>query len=423
MTRSALRRLTISRDFALLWFAQAASSFGEFALATTLTVWFIEDLAAGEAWLPTAIAALVAAAAVPRIVVAPLAGAWVDRRRPKAVLWFSDLTRAAVVTLVAVVLVVAQVPSGLAITVLVVMVAVNGVLAQFFNPARAALVQAVLDPEQRVAAASRSTFSLNGVAIIAAAVGPIMYVAVGPYWSLAINALTYVTSAAFILFLRDREVVASSPERKRYFADLADGIKLAWKTAELRLILVGVAIYGVSLGVNNTVLALFALRTIMLSPVEYGFVAASFAAGALAGAPLVPLVTHRLGVERAFAVSLGMLGVAYLLYSFARDFWPALILMFLAGVTFATFATAQGPLQQAATPPGFMGRVSSLSAPVMSITSTLASLACGALLVPLVAVAGDGAYGWAIFVASIALLVGGGVMVAGVAQRKREPAD
>lgn len=304
MTRGALRRLVIGREFGLLWFAQAASSFGEFALATTLTVWFIEGLGAGEAWLPTAIAALVAAVAVPRILVAPFAGAWVDRRRPKAVLWSSDLARAAVVTLVVVSLMTLRVPSGVAIVVLIAMVALNSTLAQFFNPARAALVQAVLEPEQRVAAASRSTFALNGVAIVAAAVGPAMYVAVGPYWSLVINALTYLTSAAFILFLRDRDITSGLPERKRYFAELADGIRLAWATTELRLILVGVAIYGVSLGVNNTVLALFALRTVALTPIQYGFVAAAFAAGALIGALVATMATRWLGVQRAFIVAL-----------------------------------------------------------------------------------------------------------------------
>ena len=72
----------ISRNFSLLWLGQALSSFGEFVFESTVIVWLVTDLYRDSAFLPSAVGMAVAASAIPRVLVAPLAGAWVDRLVP-----------------------------------------------------------------------------------------------------------------------------------------------------------------------------------------------------------------------------------------------------------------------------------------------------------------------------------------------------
>lgn len=63
----------ISRNFSFLWLGQALSSFGEFVFESTVIVWWVTDLFHNSAFLPTAVGLAVAASAIPRVLVAPLA--------------------------------------------------------------------------------------------------------------------------------------------------------------------------------------------------------------------------------------------------------------------------------------------------------------------------------------------------------------
>lgn len=63
----------ISRNFSFLWLGQAFSSFGEFVFESTVIVWWVTDLFHNSAFLPTAVGLAVAASAIPRVLVAPLA--------------------------------------------------------------------------------------------------------------------------------------------------------------------------------------------------------------------------------------------------------------------------------------------------------------------------------------------------------------
>ena len=83
----------ISRNFSFLWLGQALSSFGEFVFESTVIVWLVTDLFHNSAFLPTAVGLAVAASAIPRVFVAPLAGAWVDRMAPLYVMIAADAIR------------------------------------------------------------------------------------------------------------------------------------------------------------------------------------------------------------------------------------------------------------------------------------------------------------------------------------------
>jgi hypothetical protein len=69
----------INRNFALLWWGQAISSIGDYVWDTALVLWIATTLANGQSWAPLAVSGAILAAAIPQIVVGPIAGVFVDR--------------------------------------------------------------------------------------------------------------------------------------------------------------------------------------------------------------------------------------------------------------------------------------------------------------------------------------------------------
>ena len=96
--RQTIPRLLINRDYARLWAASAISGFGDSIFETTLIVWIVEDLAENRSWAPYVTSGLLAASALPVLLVGPIAGTLVDRWRDKRrVLLRTNLFSAALV--------------------------------------------------------------------------------------------------------------------------------------------------------------------------------------------------------------------------------------------------------------------------------------------------------------------------------------
>ncbi|RIJ54264.1 MFS transporter, partial [Clavibacter lycopersici] len=143
----------------------------------------------------------------------------------------------------------------------------------------------------------------------------------------------FLASAALVLAVRERGAATAGADptvasaRARFRAELAAGIRVVRASPRLRILVAGLAAYGVTLGVNNATLALLALTTMGLTAAEYGVVTAMFAVGGLVGSLTAPALVARLRPERALPVTLVTLGVTYAAYSTVRAFLPAAILM------------------------------------------------------------------------------------------------
>ncbi|RIJ53142.1 MFS transporter, partial [Clavibacter phaseoli] len=210
--------------------------------------------------------------------------------------------------------------------------------------------------------------------------------------------------------------------RARFRAELAAGIRVVRASPRLRILVAGLAAYGVTLGVNNATLALLALTTMGLTAAEYGVVTAMFAVGGLVGSLTAPALVARLRPERALPVALVTLGVAYAAYSTVRAFLPAAILMGVVGLVFSVYLVSQGPILQAEAPVGTMGRVSSLTSTVLAGSSFLATVVTAQALALVPAAAQPAAYPVAVATAAVVMGVAGLALAAGAFSRGRGPA-
>lgn len=409
----------ISRNFSLLWLGQALSSFGEFVFESTVIVWLVTDLFRDNAFLPTAVGLAVAASAIPRVLVAPLAGAWVDRMIPLYAMISTDAIRVFNFLIFMVIYTLSGLDQMQVFTGILLLLLINSVAAQFFNPARQAIMQVVIPSERRVEASAKAMFSLTGISVLSASLGPALFVWVGPVWAVSINVLVFTCSALCIASTRGlRTRLLAVQERPPFWGGLIAGLRFSRGHASIRTLLIGVALYGFSLGVNNVALSLYAFNTLGLTPYEYGLILAAFPVGGLIAALLVRPLLKRLSIRHAFILSLLCMGASYLGYSLHPPFSLAWALMFSCGLFFSVFAIVQGPMLQEAVPAGYMGRVSATITPVLAVASLTGTLLCSQTL--------NRAQGWVdyfalpvsvygvyIFFAAGLLLLGGGLMLIG----------
>ncbi|OUD84421.1 2-acyl-glycerophospho-ethanolamine acyltransferase [Clavibacter michiganensis subsp. michiganensis] len=410
-------------------------------LAATVTVWLATGLAPGDPALPLYIGAVIGATSLPRLVLAPIAGVLVDRWPARRVMVAADLARAAL--LVPLMVIAVTGPTPLVIAAVIATQLVIGCVSQLFDPARAALVQVVVPADRRAAAAGRSLLASTGVGILSGLTGPAVYALLGPEPALVMDAVSFLASAALVLAVRERGATAADAGSRaaegdahahahahgtvasagaRLRAELAAGIRIVLASPRLRVLVAGLAAYGVTLGVNNATLALLALTTMGLTAAEYGVVTAMFAVGGLVGALTAPALVTAIRPERAVPAALVALGATYAAYSTVRAFLPAAFLMGIAGLVFAVFLVSQGPILQAEAPVGTMGRVSSLTSTVLAASSLLATVVTAQVLALLPPPAQPSAYPVAVATAAVVMGSAGLALVAGGLSRGRGPA-
>jgi hypothetical protein len=144
----------INRNFALLWWGQAISSVGDFAWDTALVLWVATFLVVGQSWAPLAVSGLVLAAAIPQIVVGPIAGVFVDRWDKRKTMILMAVLQAVFAVLLVLpaasftlpLLGHVQLPLGWRLGVIYADVALLSSFAQFFLPAQFALIKDIAPP-------------------------------------------------------------------------------------------------------------------------------------------------------------------------------------------------------------------------------------------------------------------------------------
>src|ERR1035437_4468576 len=190
----SLQRTLINRNYAKLWYGQAVSAVGDSVFGTTLVLWVSQVLASGRSWAPAAVSGILVSAGAAFVLVGPVACVFVDRWNRKSTMMRTEVIRAAMVMgLTGMSFVpVRDLPLGLWLAVVYLVVFVLTVAGQFFSPARFATTGDVVHGEEDGARAVG----------LAAAFGPPLLFAVGVRGALPATAPSYVVSYLAIRFLR-----------------------------------------------------------------------------------------------------------------------------------------------------------------------------------------------------------------------------
>ena len=181
------------RQFRLLYAGQVVSVLGDGLLGVTLAFAVL-----GTSDSASDLGLVLAAKSVPMVAFLLVGGVLADRLPRRAVLLGSDLVRAGVQTLLAVLLLTGQAE----IWHLVALQAVYGLATAAFYPAWTALMPAVVSSANLQSANGWYAMTRAAGMVVGPIIAGILLVTVGPGWAIAIDAGTFAVSAFFLALMR-----------------------------------------------------------------------------------------------------------------------------------------------------------------------------------------------------------------------------
>ncbi|SDT82032.1 Na+/melibiose symporter [Streptomyces sp. TLI_053] len=386
-----LRPTLINPTYTRLWFGQAVSSVGDAVFSTTLVLWVATVLAEGKSWGPQAVSGVVLATSAAVMFVGPFAGVFVDRWDKRATMLGTEVLRGGLVAVLTAVAFVPtrELPAGVWLALIYVMVLVLNAAGQFFTPARFSIIaELVTDEADRARAAGIAQATGQTAWIIGPPLAAPLLFAVGLQWALLFNALSYLVSYVAISTadLRPVHPARSGPaaprngkaaERPGLFKDFTAGLRFFAHNRFLVALLLLTVIGQLGMGALSTLNIFFATRNLHVSAESYGYLGMALGIGGIAGALAAGRVVQWIGARRTTWIGLIASGALLVLYSRQTGFPAAVTLLFVFVVPITMLNTAMAPLLLAATPQEFRGRVISVFYPVTRLAAMLTAVLSG----------------------------------------------
>lgn len=360
-----LRSVFALPQYRRLWAARTVSQWGDIVQTVTLALLVYELTGSG-----LGVAAVVAAEILPVLLLAPLAGALIDRLPRVRVMVLADLGRATLVALLAV--------TQEHLWLVFVVAFGTSIGTVFFNPAAGSVLPALVRTDSLVAANSGIWTAAVLSQILLAPLGGLVVVAAGFQVGFLLNAVSYVASALVLRGL----VVPRPPaplERRHLLRDAADGAQYLLRDRLLRALGVAQLLAALSAGATSALLVVYAREALDVTGSGYGTLLSAIGIGAALG-PLV-LLRFISSPRRPLLVfgPFALRGVVDLVLAATTRLPVAAGALVGYGVATSTGAVTFSSMLQAETPDHLRGRVFA-SMDMLWQTGRLASLAVGGVL-------------------------------------------
>ncbi|WP_160145008.1 MFS transporter [Actinacidiphila yanglinensis] len=373
---TGLRR---NRDWRALWFGQAVSVLGDNIFDITVVLWVGTVIARGASWAPVAVGAVLIAAMLPVLLLGPIAGVFADRWNHRRTMLSTDLIRTVLtLTLLTVPLSGDALPRAVQLAFVYTVVALNAAAAQFFSPARFALIARTVPPADRAQASSLTQASSSLAAVIGPPLAAPLLYTVGVRWALVANAGSFAVS--FLAVRRVQGAGDLDPEVadrrtaalfQGVMTDFREGVRAFAGSRVLVAVCSATAVAMVGVGALNVLDVFFVSDNLHAQAKWLGFLGAAFGLGSVLGALLNGPVARRIGVRNVFWLGLVVAGVLMLAYSRVSSLAWAVPLLFLAGLPISAINAVLGPLIMDSTPRELLGRVIALINPAIQLASVL----------------------------------------------------
>jgi MFS family permease len=384
-----------NRAYRYLWFGQAVSAIGDNVFGTAIVLWIGTEVAGGRPWAPLAVAGGLLAEMLPVALFGLVGGVYADRWDRRRIVLATDAIRFALVAaLAAVALAGTALPVGARLAVVYCAVALAGIAAQFFNPARFGLLAEVVPDRDRVRMGGIAQATSSFAALAGPALAAVLLATAGVPWSLLVTAAAFAISYAAVAqvpAVRARppgaaplraaargaeEGLAEGAEEGRgaplsLRRDFTTGLRFFAADPVLRVVLATSVV--VMIGVNAIVAldVFFLTANLHAAPHLYGVLGAALAAGSIIGAVLAATVGPRLSPTRGYGYCLVLAGLGMIAYSRTTGLTAAATVLLLTGVPNGVVSSLIGPLVLRAAPPQLVGRVIAVFQPAHQVTGLL----------------------------------------------------
>jgi MFS family permease len=264
-----------------LWLAQVISLTGDW-FNTIASVIIVNRYAASG----LAVGGLFIARALPPFLLGPVAGVVADRFDRRKVLILSDVLRAGIV------LGFLLVDRSERLWLLYVLTVLQFSVSAFFEPARAALVPALVETDELLTANTLASITWSAMLTLGGAIGGLTASLFGVRVSLLVDAASFLASAALVLSIPGHFQSAAVHALESSWQNFVDGMNYVRKNLDVGLVTMVKALGQV--GSFDIIAALYAahvFREGQEGATTLGLMFAAFGVGAVIG----PLISNRLG--------------------------------------------------------------------------------------------------------------------------------
>jgi MFS family permease len=344
-----------NRNFILLWVAQLISAAGDTFTFLALAI-RIDDLFTDPGESVGALAAVLIAFALPKLVIGILAGTIVDRMDRRKIMIISDLSRALLLPCFLILRTPADLPWALVIGFLV------ASASAFFNPARTALLPALVTDDELLTANGWIQAGQN-VAMLAGSVLAGMVIARwntdAAFW---VDSVSFVVSGLMVVGIVGvvTRVDPKMAKKDSTWATLVEGARFAGRSPLLQGIMIGAAFAMLALGAINVLFVPFLSSAFGASAGAMGTMMFVMGAGMLIGGVFLGTLGKRIAPLRTAVASLVLLGVSAILFGRAPTYEVALIIVPFVGMSIPPLTAALQTLLQRGVEARMLGRASAV---------------------------------------------------------------
>lgn len=343
-----------SPDFMKLWVGQTISEIGSNITRDGLPLLAVITLGASAAEMGV----LSAIASAPVLVISLAAGVWVDRLPRRPLLILTDIGRALLLATIPL----AALAGLLNMGQLYLITALTGVLTVLFNIAYPAYLPTLIEREHLLEGNSKLAISSSAAEIAGTGLAGVLVQLITAPIAILFDALSFLVSAFSLVVIRKPEPPLPAVEyRQSMISEAQEGLRTVLQQPVLRALAATATMESFFGNFFGVLYALFAIRTLNISPAALGLTVAVGGASSLAGAMLARRVVERFGLGRTL-ISMHLSGwLVSLLIPLAGSF-PALGLPLLiasqAGDALHTIYSINAiSLRQSITHDRMLGRV------------------------------------------------------------------
>jgi MFS family permease len=225
------------------------------------------------------------------------------------------------------------------------------------NPARRAFVVEMVGTEHVSNAVSLSSAMFMAARVIGPAIAGLVIAGLGVSWCFFANGVSYSAAVLAFVAMRENEFFAVEPVPKRK-GQLREGLRYAWSTPALRLVLVLTAVIGTLAFNFQVVLPLLAKEAFSGGAETLGVLYAFMSIGSVIGA----LVSaHEAQATRRFVLGAALaFGAALVVAAFAPTLGLELLVLVPVGAAGVAFTAMSNGVIQTECAPEMRGRVAAL---------------------------------------------------------------
>lgn len=300
---------------------------------------------------------------------APWSGPAADRFDRRRLLLATQLAAAAITGVLALLS-----AAGDASTVAVIgLVLLLGATTAFSSPAAQALVPSLVLRRRLPAAIALNSVTFNLARAIGPSLGALVIAGFGITVAFAVNAGSYLALVAALLVVRPLSAQRRPQTRPR----LRDSLALVGRDRRLLVLLLLVAVVGLSTDPVTTLSPAFATRVFHVSDVDAGYLIGAFGAGAVTAAFTIAARTER--SPRRLVLTLALLGAGIAGYALSPSLGVALVVLFVAGFGYLASNTHVTTIVQLDVEDAQRGRIMALWSIAFLGSRPLASLVDGSV--------------------------------------------